>query len=242
MSLAFQELDHAQTPFGELILRRRRALSMGGQDVYEVKVGGDFLMSSLVNASEIALAELGLAPLSEGPLDVVVGGLGLGHTAATALGEPRLRSLIVVEALSEVISWHERALVPLGETLRDDPRCRLVHADFFAGARAPEQGFDPAKPARRFDAVLLDIDHSPTGVLHSSHADLYTPAGLARMSAHLRPGGVFALWSFEPPEAAFVERLAASFASAEAHPVEFFNHHLDRDDLNTIYVCRRADD
>lgn len=239
MPSGFQELDHADTPYGELVLRRRHAPSLG-TDVFEVKLGGDFLMSSAVNASEVALAELGLAEASGERLDVVVGGLGLGHTAATALADPRVASLLVVESLREVIGWHERGLVPLGETLSGDARCRLVHADFFACARDPATGFDPDQPGRRVDAVLLDIDHSPGGLLHSTHGDLYTPAGLARVAEQLRPGGVFALWSYEPPEDAVLGRLAEAFATARAEPVSFFNPHLDRDDLNTVYVATRA--
>lgn len=245
LSPLFEELDHAETPYGELILRRRQAPSLGGAMVYEVKLGGDFLMSSQVNASEIALTELGLGALTDASArsgepswDVVVGGLGLGYTAGAALEDDRVRSLLVVESLGEVISWHARELVPLGATLNTDARCRVVHADFFARARDPAAGFDPDEPGRRFDAILLDIDHSPAGLLHGDHADLYTPEGLARLRAKLRPGGVFALWSFEPPEEAFSARLGAVFDAVVAHPIEFENPHLGRDDLNTIYVCR----
>ncbi len=236
MSLNFEELDFAQTRLGELILRRRRALSLEGEPFYEVKLAGSFLMSSLVNASEIALTERGLAALQPGSWDVVVGGLGLGYTAAAALDDPAVESLLVVEFLPEVISWHTRNIVPLGETLTTDERCRLVQGDFFELARNPD-GFDREAPGRRFDAVLLDIDHSPDGLLHSSHADLYQPEGLRRLAAHLRPGGVFALWSSEPPEPAFTDKLGAVFATAVAHAVQFENPLLGRDDVNTVYVA-----
>ena len=242
MSLSFQELDHAETPYGELILRRRKALGLGGVDVYEVKLDGAFLMSSLVNDSEIALATLGLAALEprDTGWDVVVGGLGLGCTAAAALDHTGVGAVIVVESLAEVISWHERRLVPLGERVAGDERCRFEHADFFERARSPELGFDARQPGRLFDAVLLDIDHSPRGLLHESHADFYEPAGLHRLAAQLRPGGVFALWSSDTPDAGVLEGLQAVFASTEAHAVDFLNPHLDRDDSNTIYVCRKA--
>lgn len=240
VSLNFQELDHAETPYGELILRRRRVLSLDGAEVYEVKLDGEFLMSSMVNQSEISLAELGLAALGAGEWDVVVGGLGLGYTAAAALGQPGVRSVLVVEALAEVIAWHERGLVPLGRQLTGDVRCRLLHADFFALARDAATGFDDTQPGRRFDAVLLDIDHSPKDPLHGTHADFYEPPGLACAAAQLRPGGVFALWSSEPPDDEFASRLDRFFASTEIHPVDFHNPLLDRDDTNTVYVCRTA--
>ena len=79
MSIDFEELDYRNTPIGVVSLRRRRHVSLD-IDVYEVKLGDEFLMSSLFTEGEIALARLGLAGLT-GPLDVVVGGLGLGYTA-----------------------------------------------------------------------------------------------------------------------------------------------------------------
>ena len=93
-------------------------------------------------------------------LDVVVGGLGLGYTARAVLENAGVRSLIVVDALAEVIEWHEQGLLPLGKELTGDPRCRLVNGDFFAMSHSAE-GFDHRSQGRRFDAVLVDIDHSP---------------------------------------------------------------------------------
>ena len=71
MSLHFEELEYRPTPIGALSLRRRRELSLG-VDVFEIKLGDEYLMSSLFTASEIALARLGLAELSGADLDVVV--------------------------------------------------------------------------------------------------------------------------------------------------------------------------
>src|ERR1700680_424162 len=147
-------------------------------------------MSSAFTVAEIELARLGLAALARTDLDVVVGGLGLGYTAQAVLENPDVRSLIVVDALAEVIEWHQRGLIPLGRQFSSDPRCRLVNADFFALSHSAG-GFDSDAPRRRFDAVLVDIDHSPTNLLHPRHAALYAPEGLARLAEHLRPGGVF---------------------------------------------------
>ena len=238
MSADFAELDYRRTPLGELTLRRRRVHALDGLEVYEVKLGGDFLMSSLFHAVEVALADLGLAELDAPALDVVVGGLGLGYTARAALRHPALRSLIVVEALEAVIEWHERGLVPLGPELTGDGRCRFVRGDFFARAAAPDEGFDPAQPGRKFHAVLLDIDHSPRNLLHARHAAFYEPGGLRRLAAQLHPRGVFALWSDDPPDAPFLATLHEAFAAAEAQVVSFFNPLLERDSASTVYIAR----
>ena len=149
-------------------------------------------------------------------------------------------SLLVVDTLAEVIEWHERQLVPLGKALCDDGRCRFVHGDFFAMAADPNAGFDPAHPARRFHAVLLDVDHTPSKLLDGSHASLYTPGGLAALAAHLYPGGVFAMWSDDPPEAAFQSDLEQVFPKVEAHVVQFENPLLGKLSASTVYVAEKA--
>jgi spermidine synthase len=239
MSANFAELDYRRTPLGELTLRRRRVLALGGIEVYEVKLGDAFLMSSLFHDVEVALADLGLAAASAPELDVVVGGLGLGYTALAALKQDAVRSLIVVEALEPVIEWHQRGLVPLGPQLTADPRCRFVLGDFFALATAADRGFDPDAPTRRFHAVLLDIDHSPKNLLSAAHAAFYEPGGLGSLATRLHPGGVFALWSDDPPDEDFLRSLRAVFASAEAQVVRFPNPLLERESASTVYVAKR---
>ncbi|MDG4834024.1 spermidine synthase [Solwaraspora sp. WMMD1047] len=251
LSIRFEELDWQQTPIGEISLRRRRdpALDI---DVYEVKLGDEYLMSSLFTVAEIELARLGLAALpgagngaalpgAGAGFDVVVGGLGLGYTARAALADPRVRSLVVVEALGPVIDWHRRDLLPSAAELTGDPRTRLVPGDFFALVAAGD-GLDPDAPGRRFDAILVDIDHSPRHVLHPGHAGFYQPAGLRRLAGQLRPGGVFALWSDDPPDDGFAAVLDEVFATSAAHVVGFPNPLTGGQSANTVYVASVAPD
>ncbi|MCU1432005.1 MAG: spermidine synthase [Actinotalea sp.] len=227
---------------GDISLRRRLD-PVTGEDVLEVKLDDDFLMSSLFTVAEEELARLALGPVRAsdgGGLDVLVGGLGLGYTAWTVLQDDRVGSLVVVDALAEVIAWHRAGLIPLGAALTADPRCRLVHGDFFALA-ASDDGLDPDLPGRQFDAVVVDIDHSPSHLLHPRHAPFYTAAGLRRLADHLRPGGVFALWSNDPPEAAFLEVLHTTFTDVRADVVTFPNRLQGRDSTNTVYLGRAAD-
>jgi spermidine synthase len=194
-------------------------------------------MSSLFTVAEVELARLGLAQAVDADLDVVVGGLGLGYTAHAALADPRVRSLLVVETLGEVIGWHRRALLPDTAELAPDPRVRLQQGDFFAMTDS-DVGFDPEAPGRRFHAVLLDIDHTPRHVLHPSHSAFYTPAGLGKLAGHLHPGGVFALWSDDPPDPDFGAILAEVFDRSEATVVRFPNPLTGGYSTNTVYVAR----
>lgn len=238
MSKDFEVLDCRQTPLGELFLRRRRILSLG-REIHEVKLGDAFLMSSLFHLVEEELARLGLRELEAGEWDVVVGGLGLGYTARAALEDPGVHSLLVVEALEPVIEWHRSGLVPLGPRLTADRRCRFVHGDFFALADS-ENGFDFDRPGRRFHAVLLDIDHSPSDLLHARHGAFYGAAGLRALAAHLHPGGIFALWSDDPPDEDFMHALDAAFVSSRAHIVTFPNPLTEGESASTVYVAQKA--
>jgi len=234
----FEELDWSPTPIGPVSLRRRQDLRTG-EDVYEVKLGEEFLMSSRFTASEIALARAGLAMTEGDHLDVVVGGLGLGYTAVEALADPRLRSLTIVEYLEPVIAWHRNGLLPLSAILRDDPRVRFVAGDFFA--MSADDGFDPDEPGRRFDAILLDIDHSPEALLDARSDSFYTPQGLSSLARHLLPRGVFGLWSNESPDPRFAERLAGVFDAARAETVRFYNPLQEKEAVQCVYLGRRRD-
>jgi spermidine synthase len=235
MSRGFEELARAETPLGEIVLRRRLE-PLSQQDIVEVILAGDGLMSSLFTHGEEQLAHLGLAAVTSDSLDVVVGGLGLGYTALTVLRDERVRTLHVVDTLDVVIGWHRQHLVPLGAELTGDSRCTLVHGDFFALVDQDPPMLDPSAPAQ-FDAVLADIDHSPRHLLDPSHAGLYTPRGLAQVSRHLRPDGVFALWSNDPPDADFVADLQRCFARVDAQIVSFWNFLVDARTSSTIYVA-----
>jgi len=232
MSRLFEELDYRPTPIGTLSLRRRRELTLD-VDVFEIKLGDDFLMSSLFTASEVALARLGLADLPGSGLDVVVGGLGLGYTAHAVLEHDTVSTLIVVETLDAVIDWHETGLLPLGPDLTSDPRSRFVHGDFFALATS-DDGFDPDQPARRFDAILVDIDHSPEFLLDPGNAAFYQPEGLRRFAANLRPGGICGLGPNGEPDKTFTARLGGVVDEARAEPVTVHKPCQNREATQTV--------
>jgi spermidine synthase len=217
-------------------LRRRRDPA-SGEDVFEVKLGDEFLMSSLFTVAEVEVARLALARLDGTDLDVAVGGLGLGYTAQEVLADARVRELVVVDALEPVIDWHRRGLVPVGPVLTADARCRFVHGDFFAMSDGP--GFDPDQPGRLFDAVVVDIDHSPRHLLADGSAGFYGVEGTRRLAAHLTPGGVYSLWSNDPPDDTYLAVLEQVFVDVTAEVVAFPNPLQDREATNTVYLASR---
>ncbi|MCH8163750.1 MAG: hypothetical protein IIA99_06645, partial [Proteobacteria bacterium] len=101
MALVFEELDFQKTPLGEISLRRRSEPRLDGKILYEVKLGDDFLMSSLFTETEIQLSRLGFAALDGSELDIAVGGVGLGYTAVVTLEDPSVRTLMVIEVMKD---------------------------------------------------------------------------------------------------------------------------------------------
>lgn len=239
MSRLFEELDYAPTPIGAISLRRRHILALK-TDVFEILLGEEHLMSSLFTASEIALADKGLAALSGNTLDVLVGGLGLGYTAQAVLAHESVADLTVVDLLAPVIRWHEEGLVPMKTELADNPRCRLVQGDFFAMA-ASEDGFDRDQPGRQYDALLIDIDHTPERLLHGGSKGFYTPEGLRAVQRFVKPGGIVGLWSDEAPDEAITALLGQAFDAAWAEPVVFANPLQDgREVTQAVYLGRKG--
>lgn len=233
--MKIEELAYHQTPLGELTLRRRTETLLQNVEVFEVKLGDEYLMSSLFTEGEIQLSKLGLAGL-EGKLDVIVGGLGLGYTAIAALENKNVRSLLVIDLFQEVIEWHKNKLVPSGEILSADARCELRQGDFFELAKT---GFDIFDKEKEFDAVLLDIDHTPEHFLDEKNESFYNAEGLNFLRNQIKTGGAFALWSDDPADENFTKHLESVFGNARAHNIEFPNPYTNSTSVNSVYVARK---
>ena len=231
----FKEIDSQDTPLGIISLRLRTEPRLNNKELYEVKLGEEFLMSSLFTEAEEQLSKLGLAALNQPEISVVVGGLGLGYTAVTALEDPRVTELQVVDVMAPVIRWHQEELVPLGKTLSDDQRCQLVHGDFFALPLKQGHAYDGTEN-KQVDAVLLDIDHSPSRWLNLGNSEFYSKRGLEGIADKLVDGGVFGLWSDDLPDQAFIDLLDSVFEKTEAHIIEFENPYTGNNASNSVYL------
>ncbi|MGI8545386.1 MAG: spermidine synthase [Aridibacter sp.] len=234
--MKIEELAYHKTDLGELILRRREEPRLQKGEVFEVKLGDEFLMSSLFTEGEKELANIGLAGL-KGKLDVVIGGLGLGYTAVAALENKDVCSLLVIDKFQEVIDWHKQKLVPLGKILSDDKRCELRQGDFFELART---GFDVSNSERKFDAVLLDVDHSPEHFLDEKNESFYSAEGLESLKNQLKDSGVFALWSNDAPDEKFRRHMASVFGKASTHQIEFSNPYMNSTSVNSVYRAKNC--
>ncbi|QHD70700.1 spermidine synthase (plasmid) [Sphingobium yanoikuyae] len=233
----FEELAWENTPIGELVLRRRR-LRLESEDIWEIKLNDGYLMSSQFVEGEIALADLALATVDGNDLDVVIGGLGLGYTVQATLRDERVGKLTVIELIPQVIAWHRRHLLPLGEAVAGDRRCRLREGDFFTLAKKVG-GFDAADPDKLHDVILIDIDHSTTHFIDPASASFYDADAIAAIIRKLKPDGVFALWSTDAEDGAFVGVLHANLQDVRVERVEFPTPYRDEPAFNLIYIGRK---
>jgi spermidine synthase len=224
--LEFEVIEHAESPLGVLILRRRTAPV---PDVIELTLEHQFLMSSAVTVSECELATRAIAMHGGTDLDVLIGGLGLGYTSKAALDSDRVARVEVVELVQSIIGWVASGIIPLGKELMADARFHAIQGDVFERLRHPA--------ATTHDLLLIDVDHSPDEHLGESSDSFYAHSNLVLAAQHLKPGGVFAVWSTsENP--AFEEELRKTFGDVRVEPIEFFNETVSLPETNWLFLAK----
>ena len=194
-------IDTARIPGGaEMKLYRR------GDD-YMIVIDRNELMSTRMNGSEIALGTMALERIKAPAPHVLIGGLGMGFTLRAVLGAVGVAARVTVaELVPEVIGWARGPLAGVFGGCLDDPRVALIEGDVAAVIR---------DGPGTYDAILLDVDNGPDGLVRAGNDRIYAPRGLALAKAALRPGGVLAVWS-AAPDARFVRTLKdAGFAVEE---------------------------
>ncbi|WP_277050047.1 spermidine synthase [Ruania albidiflava] len=169
----------ATSPRGQVTLVRRA-------DALELRVNGVFVMDTAQTTTERALARAALAQVNH-PEQVLVGGLGLGFTAAEMLTDERVTRLEVVEIEPAVVSWLADGSVPHGPALLADPRLHVIEADVAS--------YVAALPPASVDALVLDVDNGPGYLVHEGNSRLYQPQMLGTIARVLRPGGAVVIWS-----------------------------------------------
>ena len=210
-------IERAGGRAGELALLRR-----GGE--LQIVCNGAFVIASSNERSSRALISAARPYLPDRPLDVLIGGLGMGYALDEALGLPALRS-VVAEYEPLVVQWFATHMRERAARAERDGRSRIVVADVR----------DLLAGGARYDLVALDTDNGPQWLIRADNAGLYEAGGLRRAASAARPDGVVVFWS---PEryAAFEAALGEVFGAVSAAPARDL---VDGRAIDYVmYVCR----
>lgn len=222
--IPWKTIDRVQLPDsgGELSLHRRG-------DEFSIRVDGLELMNSLIHESEDALARLACTRIADRPKPcVLIGGLGMGFTLASALKQLSSRARVVVaELVPEVVAWNREHLASLSGRPLQDERVTVREVDV-AQILKKERG--------TYDAVLMDVDNGPKGLTRKGNDWLYSRNGLDASFAALRPAGVLVVWSAAPDEA-FIKRLRQSGFEVEEVRVRSKGRHGGT--RHTIWIAEK---
>ncbi|MGA2287124.1 spermidine synthase [Bradyrhizobium sp.] len=177
------EIDSARVPGTEVELR----LMQRGPE-FSMKLGRNELMNSRLSGSEAALATLACRKIaSVARPELLIGGLGMGFTLRAALAVLGTEARITVaELVPAVVAWARGPMAEVFGSSLEDPRARIVTADVGEMIRSRRSAFD---------AILLDVDNGPEGLIRRANDALYDAKGLRATRRALRPGGVVAVWS-----------------------------------------------
>ncbi len=203
-----EEIATAEIPGGD-----RLTLISHGRD-FIIMLGRDELMGTRMQFSEEQLAVLTLERIARPDPRVLVGGYGMGFTYRAALKKLGGRGKVVVaEVVPEILDWARGPLAHLtGESL-DDPAGEVVLCDVAALIDDANDG-----TCDKYDAILLDVDNGPDGIVRDGNDRLYTRTGLAKAKDALKPGGVLAVWS-AAPDHKFTRRLMDAGFDVEVREV-----------------------
>ena len=200
------QLGTASVPGGEGELR----LMQRGRE-FSIFAGAIELMSSRLSGSEEALASMTCLRVKDRPQPhVLIGGLGMGFTLRTALALLGPGAAVTVaELVPEVVAWAREPLAHIHGASLSDPRVTIFEGDVGALITGVQS---------RYDAILLDVDNGPAGLMRAANDDLYDIYGLREAHKALKPGGVLAVWS-AAPDPVFEKRLRAAGYRVEDHRV-----------------------
>lgn len=223
-----EEIATAQIPGGDTL-----TLVSHGRD-FIIMLGRDELMGTRMQFSEEQLARLTLERLEVAAPRVLIGGYGMGFTYRAALAAlPESGGHVVVaEVVQEIIDWATGPLAELTGTCLADPRGEVVIADVAALVDDAVDG-----TTRKYDAILLDVDNGPDGIVREGNERLYTRTGIGRLRDALNVGGVLAVWS-AAPDHKFTRRLKDAGLDVDVQRVRARPN--NKGPQHTIWFARRV--
>jgi len=181
-------IDTSQIDDGELL-----ELFSHGRD-FMIVLGRNELMSTRMRFSEEQLAEMTLDRLDKSAPRILIGGYGMGFTLRAALARLPVNAEVVVAEISEkIVEWAQGPMADLTSDTMSDPRLDLKICDVAALIDDANDG-----TFEKFDAILLDVDNGPDGMVRADNNRIYSRTGLGKARDALVPGGIVSVWSAAP--------------------------------------------
>ncbi len=201
-------IDTAQVPGGAEL-----QLIAHGRD-HMITLDRNELMSTRMQFSEEQLAELTLDRVAGERPTILIGGYGMGFTLRAALARlPMDARVIVAELVPTIIEWAKGPLAHHTGKCLADPRLTLELTDVADPIGEAADGMRP-----QFDAILLDVDNGPDGLVRPANDRLYSPKSLREMREAMVAGGVLSIWS-AAPDPRFTKRLENAGFAVEVREV-----------------------
>lgn len=200
--IARELLGTAQVPGGEEL-----KLYAHGRD-FMIVLDRNELMSTRMRGSEEALATMTLdqLPGRQAPR-LLIGGYGMGFTLRAALAKLGPKAHVTVaELVPEIIAWARGPMAEITANCLDDKRV-LLHRGDVADAILAAKG--------EYDAILLDVDNGPEGLVRDENDRIYSRSGLQAAKRALTTGGVLAVWSAAADKVFTGRLIRAGFAVHE---------------------------
>ena len=218
-----ERIDSARIPGGDEMTLYRRG------DDFMIVVDRNELMSTRMNGSEEALGTMACARIAGVAAPrVLIGGYGMGFTLRAVLGVVGPKAEVTVaELVPEILAWARGPMAAVAKGCLDDPRVRVVEADVAEAIAVAPGGYD---------AILLDVDNGPDGLVRAENNRLYSNRGLAAARVALAPGGILAVWS-AGKDAAFTRRLRD--AGFEVDEVSVRARSNGKGAMHTIWFARK---
>jgi spermidine synthase len=220
-------IDTAQIPDGEEL-----QLFSHGRD-FIIALHRNELMSTRMQYSEEQLAEQTMERLANNEPRMLIGGYGMGFTLRAALRLMGKGGEAVVAEISEkIIEWARGPMAELTGDCLEDPRLDLKICDVAALIDDANDG-----TCKKYDAILLDVDNGPDGLVRDANNRIYSRTGLAKARDALAPGGILAVWS-AASDHRFTKRLREANMDVEER---FFRARPNnKGPRHTIWFARKA--
>lgn len=180
-----ETLATAQIPDGDEL-----SLVSHGRD-FIIMLGRNELMGTRMQFSEEQLAVQTMERVGNDAPRILIGGYGMGFTLRAALARMGSNGqAVVAELVPEIVEWAQGPMAELTGGCLEDPRMDLKICDVAALIDDANDG-----TCDKFDAILLDVDNGPDGIVREENNRLYSLTGLGKSRDALKPGGILAIWS-----------------------------------------------